>query len=127
MMKKTNNSETLPSNADVTQFLMLRELAKGLYDEMKDLSKKSPNEALNQFKIKSLNRVLTPIKEILKNEPTALFLDVLEESSLPTNSDIVIIFSQYLTSMQKFEDRYFRVDPLKHSKRWNTKENPIKV
>lgn len=57
MMKKTNNSETLPSNADVTQFLMLRELAKGLYDEMKDLSKKSPNETLNQFKIKSLNRV----------------------------------------------------------------------
>ena len=117
----------LPSNEDVTQFLMLRELAKGLYDEMKDLSKKSPNETLNQFKIKSLNRVLTPIKEILKNEPTALFLDVLEESSLPTNSDIVIIFSQYLTSMQKFEDRYYRVDPLKRSKRWNTKENPIKV
>ena len=126
-MKKTNNSEMLPSNEDVTQFLMLRELAKGLYDEMKDLSKKSPNETLNQFKIKSLNRVLTPIKEILKNEPTALFLDVLEESSLPTNSDIVIIFSQYLTSMQKFEDRYYRVDPLKRSKRWNTKENPIKV
>ena len=126
-MKKINNSEFLPSNEDVTQFLMLRELAQGLYDEMKDLSKKSPNETLNQFKIKSLNRVLTPIKEILKNEPTALFLDVLEESSLPTNSDIVIIFSQYLTSMQKFEDRYHRVYPLKHSKRWNTKENPIKA
>ena len=92
---------------------------------MKDLTKKSPNETLNKFKITSLNRVLGPIKEVLKNQPTALFLDILDESALPTNSDVVIILSQYITSMNKFEDKYYRVDPQKLSKRWNTKENPI--
>ena len=115
----------LPSNAEVKQFLMLRELVSGLYDEMKDFAKKSANEALNEFKIKSLNRVLVPLKELLKYQPTAMFLDVLDESSLPTNSDVVIILSQYLTAMQNFEDRYYRLDNSKHKKRWNTKEDPI--
>lgn len=122
-MKKTESD--LPSNADVNQFLMLRELAEGLYDEMKDLTKKSAKETLNNFKIKSLNRVLEPIKELLKNQPTAMFLDLLDETALPTNSDVVIILSQYLTAMKKFEDRYYRTDPGKFIKRWNTKENPI--
>ena len=124
-MKK--NESNLPSNAEVNQFLMLRELVTGLYDEMKDFAKKSANETLNEFKIKSLNRVLIPLKEVLKDQPTALFLDVLDESSLPTNSDVVIILSQYLSAMQKYEDRYYRLDKLKYTKRWNTKENPIEI
>ena len=78
-MKKTESN--LPSKADVKQFLMLRELATGLYNEMMDFAKKSPNETLNTFKIKSLNRVLEPIKELLKNQPTALFLDILDDFS----------------------------------------------
>lgn len=122
-MKKTESN--LPSNAEVNQFLMLRELAEGLYNEMKDLTKKSPNESLNGFKIKSLNRVLEPIKELLKNQPTYLFLDVLDETALPSNSDVVIILSQYLTAMKKFEDKYYRIDPSRHKHRWDTKEDPI--
>ena len=124
-MKK--NESNLPSNAEVNQFLMLRELVTGLYDEMKDFAKKSANETLNEFKIKSLNRVLTPLKVLMKDQPTALFLDVLDESSLPTNSDVVIILSQYLTAMQNYEDRYYRLDSFKHKKRWNTKEDPIET
>ena len=123
-MKKSEVN--LPSNADVNQFLLLRELATGLYNEMKDLTKKSPNETLNAFKIKSLNRVLEPIKDLLQNQPTALFLDVMEESALPTNSDAVIIFSQYLSAMKKFEEKYYRKDPAKYKMRWDTKEAPIK-
>lgn len=124
-MKKIESN--LPSNAEVNQFLMLRELVTGLYNEMKDFTKKSANETLNEFKIKSLNRVLIPLKEVLKDQPTALFLDILDESSLPTNSDVVLILSQYLTAMQNYEDRYYRLDKLKHTKRWNTKENPIEI
>ena len=124
-MKKSELN--LPTNAEVEQFLMLRELVTGLYNEMKDFAKKSANETLNEFKIKSLNRVLSPLKELLKDQPTALFLDVLDETSLPTNSDVVIILSQYLTAMQKFEDRYRKKDPLKLVIRWNTKENPIET
>jgi len=122
-MKKTE--QNLPTNEDVNQFLMLRELVTGLYDEMKDLTKKSSKETLNEFKIKSLNRVLKPLKELLKDQPTAMFLDLLEEDSLPTNSDVVIVLSQYLSAMKKYEERYFKVAPGTYTKRWDTKENPI--
>ena len=122
-MRKTE--QNLPTNADVNQFLMLRELVTGLYEEMKDLTKKSSKEALNEFKIKSLNRVLKPIKELLKEQPTAMFLDILDEESIPTNSDVVIVLSQYLSAMKKYEERYYLPDPGKFRKRWSTKENPI--
>lgn len=32
--------QNLPTNAEVNQFLMLKELLTGLYEEMKDLTKK---------------------------------------------------------------------------------------
>lgn len=122
-MKKTELN--LPTNAEVNQFLMLRELVTGLYEEMKDLTKKSSKETLNKFKIKSLNRVLKPLRELLKDQPTAMFLDLLEDDSLPTNSDVVIVLSQYLSAMKKYEERYYRVTPGTYTKRWNTKENPM--
>lgn len=104
---------------------MLRELVSGFYEEMKDLTKKSSEEVLNEFKIKSLNRVLKPIKELLKEQPTAMFLDILDEESLPTNSDVVIVLSQYLSAMKKCEERYYLPDPGKFRNRWSTKKNPI--
>lgn len=122
-MKKTELN--LPTNAEVNQFLMLRELVTGLYEEMKDLTKKSSKETLNEFKIKSLNRVLKPLRELLKDQPTAMFLDLLEDDSLPTNSDVVIVLSQYLSTMKKYEERYYRVTPGTYTKRWNAKENPM--
>lgn len=122
-MKKTELN--LPTNAEVNQFLMLRELVTGLYEEMEDLTKKSSKETLNEFKIKSLNRVLKPLRELLKDQPTAMFLDLLEDDSLPTNSDVVIVLSQYLSAMKKYEERYYRVTPGTYTKRWNTKENPM--
>ena len=96
--------QNLPTNAEVNQFLMLKELVTGLYEEMKDLTKKSSKETLNEFKIRSLNRVLKPLKELLKDQPTAMFLDLLEDDSLPTNSDVVIVLSQYLSAMKKYEE-----------------------
>ena len=117
--------QNLPTNAEVNQFLMLKELVTGLYEEMKDLTKKSSKETLNDFKIRSLNRVLKPLKELLKDQPTAMFLDLLEDDSLPTNSDVVIVLSQYLSAMKKYEERYYKFPPGSSIKRWNTKDNPI--
>ena len=82
--------EKLPSKADVVKFIMLNNFLESAYSEMKDFSKKSPDSALNDRKVKSLNRILKDIKEILRNEPTASYLDLLDEEMLPTNSDVVL-------------------------------------
>ena len=61
---------------------------------MKESSKKKTDESLNAFKVKSVNRVLTKVKDILKKEPTVDFLDILAEETLPTNSDAILIIGQ---------------------------------
>lgn len=71
--------------------------------EVKELSKKKQDEFLNKLKVKSINRILIRLKELLKNEPLNDFLDLLNEDELPTNSDAVIIIVQYETALQQFK------------------------
>jgi hypothetical protein len=42
---------------------MLNELAESTYLEMKEFSKNKPDDALNAFKLKNVNRVLTQLKQ----------------------------------------------------------------
>lgn len=108
----------LPSNAQVEKFKMLAELLDSIYLEMKEFSKKKPDEPLNTFKVKNVNRVLEQVKEIMKNEPTAEFLDILDDETLPTNSDAILIIGQFQASMQRFRSKYSDYG------KWKTKENP---
>ena len=60
----------------VNQYELLNPLLTGIYKEMQELSKKKPDSPLNAFKVKAINRILEPIKEMLKMENTHAFLDV---------------------------------------------------
>lgn len=89
------------------QYDLLLPLLKAAYLEMQELSKKKPESPLNTYKVKAINRILEPIKELLKNEPTYNFLDTLDNEELPTNSDVVLILSQYQKSMGLFYSKYY--------------------
>lgn len=115
-MAKKNS---LPTNAQVEAFKMLDELLDSIYLEMKEFSKKKPDEPLNKFKVKNINRVLKQVKEILKEEPTNCFLDILDDESLPTNSDAILIIGQFKASMERFRNKY----AASYGK-WKTKEHP---
>jgi hypothetical protein len=114
--------ELLPTNAQIEEFKMLTELLKSIYDEMKEFSKKKPDEPLNAFKVKNVNRVLTKVKDILKNEPTASFLDILDDDTLPTNSDAILIIGQFKASMERFENKYYSYNDFSGEWSWNTKD-----
>lgn len=92
-------------NIDQSEFNLLGEMLYSAFSEMKDMSKKAPNEQLKSVKIKALNRILSRIKELLSNEPSTDFLDLLEEDDLPCNSDTVLIMSQYAAAMTDFYKR----------------------
>ncbi|WP_221390030.1 hypothetical protein [Dyadobacter sp. NIV53] len=111
--------EVLPTDAEITKFEMLNELAESIYLEMKEFSKKKPDDALNPFKVKNVNRVLTQLKEFLINEPTASFLDLLDDETLPTNSDAILIIGQFKASMDNFRHKNTN-----RYRMWKTKENP---
>lgn len=115
MAKKITN-QNLPSEAEVQQYEMLEKLLASIYKEFKEFSKKKPDELLNKFKVKNVNRVLEPIKEIMKREPTNVFLDLLDEDSLPSNSDTILIIGQFNAAMKQFRSKYY----VCHGEEWDT-------
>ncbi|AVV79326.1 hypothetical protein [Leptospira santarosai] len=124
MSKKDLN---LPTESAVKEFEMLNKLLDASFVEIKEFSKKKPDELLNLFKVKSLNRMLEPIKEILKNEATASFLDILEEEKIPSYSDATLVISQFQAAMKHFKNSYYgREHAMSMDYRWFTRENPGK-
>lgn len=109
-----------PTRAEVIKYRMLNELLDSIYLEMKEFSKKKPDEPLNKFKVKTLNRVLTQVKDLQKNEPTLEFLDLLDDEALPTNSDAILIISQFTAAMNRFSSKYH----MRSSGKWKTNEDP---
>lgn len=113
------SKKNLPSDNQVIKFEMLNELADSIYLEMKEFSKKKPDDALNPFKVKNVNRVLTQLKDFLQDEPTAIFLDLLDDETLPTNSDAILIIGQFKASMDNYRKKYTT-----QYGRWTTIEFP---
>jgi hypothetical protein len=128
-MNKKNN--WLPTEKNIEDYSLLQDMLRAQKHEFDLLSKKNSDGQLNKMKIKMVNRVLEPLNELLKNEPSHKFLDVLNEDEMPTNSDVVLIISQYEEALLKFQNKYFLIDRNKTDKygmpqkRWNIKEDSI--
>ena len=122
MARKSKNEKKLPTEQDIEKYEMLVPLLHEMQIELKELSKKKQDEKLNELKVKMVNRVLTQIKDLLQNEPTAEFLDLLDNETLPSNSDAVLILSQFDAALQAFKGKYYGLDSYKY--RWFTQENP---
>ena len=70
----------------------------GVYDEITSLSKKSPNDGVNKFKLRLVNKILEDANLLLddKHKPFDEFT-VFDEETLPSNSDVAFILAQYLS------------------------------
>jgi hypothetical protein len=88
--------------SDVDRFEKLVGQVQGLYEEMSILSKKSPNDAVNKFKLKFINRQLLESNALLaeRYRPFDDF-ETFSEDDIPQNSDVVFILAQYLQCMEK--------------------------
>ena len=121
----------LPTEKNIEDYSLLKDMLYAQRQEFGLLSKKKSDGQLNKMKIKMVNRVLEPLNELLKNEPSHKFLDVLNEDDIPTNSDVVLIISQYEKALLNFKNKYFLIDKNYRDKygeaqaRWNIKEDPI--
>lgn len=124
MAKKVEKERNYPTEAEVLQYNMLEKLLASSFSELKEFSKKKPDELLNAFKVKSLNRILSPIKEIMRREPTADFLDLLDEDTIPSYSDAVLVIAQFNAAMVQFKSLYRGKETKFGDYRWFTKEKP---
>ncbi|MBD5336673.1 MAG: hypothetical protein HDR95_05115 [Bacteroides sp.] len=94
------------SNINSDEYNLLAEMLKATYLEMKDMSKKAPNDTLKPLKVTSLNRILQRAKDFFENEPTKDFLDLLDNDEFPSNSDTVLIMSQYVAAFTEYYKKY---------------------
>ena len=89
--------------ADVDTFEKLKAQLDSLHQEMSILAKKSPSDAVNTFKIKFVNTILTQCNKFFgqKYRPFSDF-ETFSPDELPSNSDVTFIVSQYIECAEKF-------------------------
>lgn len=104
---------------DIERYEELNSKLISLKGDIALLSAKKPNENVNEFKLKVINKVLAQINDLIKefkpeNDFEAFDLDV-----LPTNSDVLMMLNLYLNGMRRFKD----ANSVEDSKmdEWNTK------
>jgi hypothetical protein len=87
---------------DVNLFEKIHVQMQALHDEVGVLSKKSPNDAINKFKLKLINGLLQETNSLLKGDYIPLVgFEMFSEDDIPTNSDVVIVLAQYLNCLEK--------------------------
>lgn len=127
MAKIANNKDNLPTSAEVKKFEMLYPMLDSDIAEIRELSKKKQDEPLNPFKVKIINKKLEQIKTLLNNEPSSEYLELLDEDTLPTNSDAVLMLTQFINAMRQFKKKYYEsdgsdIDVFGAKYTWKTKE-----
>ena len=121
-MARKNKNILLPTVQDVDKFERLSPLLDSIYEEMKGFSKKKPEELLNTLKVKMINKVLTQVKDFLAKDPNIEFLELLDDSTLPSNSDTVLIIGQFRAILNQFKERFYYYDDIDDTQRWHTQE-----
>jgi hypothetical protein len=75
----------------------------GLHSEMTLLAKKSPNDAVNTFKLSLINRVISTGNEVLG--PNYLPFDDFEgfdSEGVPSTSDVALVLAQYMEEAERY-------------------------
>ena len=105
---------------DVATFDRLKNQMQQLYDEFTTLSKKSPDGSVNKFKLTFINEKLAEANDLLgeKFKPSKHF-STFDVDTLPTNSDVVMMLSQYLDALESWRSSRV-VKKIDYGWKWNT-------
>ena len=76
---------------------------KALHSEISVLSKKSPSDAVNAFKLKLINKCLAAGNDVLGADykPFDDF-DAFDSEDMPSNSDVTMVIAQYLEEAERY-------------------------
>jgi hypothetical protein len=74
----------------------------GLHKEISALSRKSPNDGINKFKLKLINAAISEANEVLGGDykPFEEFVQF-DSDDLPSNSDVTFIIGQYIEELER--------------------------
>jgi len=88
---------------DIDFFGKTRGHIQELHNEISVLSKSKPDNPINKFKLGFINEKLRETNTLLKGafKPFEKF-ETFDQDPLPTNSDVVLVLSQYLDSLESW-------------------------
>lgn len=93
----------MKSKEDVEKLEKLLGQINGIYSEISALSKKSPNDGVNKFKLNLINKVLASANDVLgpSYRPFDDFAQF-DVDDLPTTSDVTVVISQYMEEAERY-------------------------
>jgi hypothetical protein len=106
----------------------------GLHKEISALTRKSPNDALNRFKLKFVNAAIAEANSILGKDymPFAEFVEF-DADDIPSNSDVAFIIGQYIEELERKRSDNIKRDAgmwiykLSNSQEWIRTAPPKKI
>lgn len=118
--------KTTTSRQEVARFEQLTANLGSLSEEFSNLAKKAPDAPLNKFKVSLLNERLDAANELLGDDQCP-FKDFrrFDDASLPTASDVVVVLSQYLSTLEGW--RSARVVYSAYNWYWDTPEQDYRA
>jgi hypothetical protein len=81
------NANERPTQEQVKRYVMLLPMLESAHREMGELSRKKPDGVLNALKVRHINRLLKDLRVALGSDASLDFLELLDEETLPFNSD----------------------------------------
>lgn len=93
----------MKTDQEIKQFEKLAVQLEKMLNDFSELSKKRPNDAVNKFKLELVNSLLDCANGIIDegDRPFSGFLRF-NEDTVPTNSDVLVIMSQYRVCLERF-------------------------
>lgn len=78
----------------------------GLYNEFKQLTRRKADDRVNRYKADNINKVLAPLKELMKDEEYSELLGLIEADDDGENGmtygDAMILLTQYKSALTKW-------------------------
>ena len=93
----------LKTKDDIEALEKTRGQLQAVHREISILSKKSPSDAVNVFKLKMINSIVAVANKLLGDsyKPVAGF-EQFDEDAVPSTSDVAFVIAQYLQELERF-------------------------
>jgi hypothetical protein len=93
----------MKNRSDVEALEKLIGQLQGLHSEISLLAKKSPSDAVNAFKLKLINNVISAANEVLgpKYLPFGDF-ESFDADDVPSTSDVALVLAQYMEEAERY-------------------------
>ena len=122
MPRSRDAAEGAPTVAEAATFDRLFPMLNAFVVEIAELSKKKPDGIVTPLKIRNINRLLTDLGLLLNKDPSRAFVEMLDEETLPQNSDAVVLLTQWRAALSQYKALHYRQDPGTYQTRWFTSD-----